>query len=104
MRFERFPQRRNVDAQADRFGASLRPNALNQRSLADDLVGLLRQDDEEIHGARTERHDLCAIRQKPVSDRQLERAEAQRFAVLIAHGTFSTMPILEVTSPEFSRS
>ena len=61
MRFERFPQRRNVDAQADRFGSSLRSNALNQRSLADDLVCLLHQDDEEIHSARAERYDLCAI-------------------------------------------
>jgi hypothetical protein len=38
------------------------------------------------------------------SDRQLERAEAQDFAALIAHGIFSSMPVLEVTSPGIPRS
>jgi hypothetical protein len=93
-----------VDAQADLFGSSLRPNALDQGSPADDLVCLLHQDDEEIHGARAERYDLCAICQKHVSDRQFERAEAQDFAALIAHGIFSSMPVLEVTSPGIPRS
>jgi len=36
-------------------------NALDQGSPADDLVCLLHQDDEEIHGVRAEWHDLCAI-------------------------------------------
>jgi len=49
-------------------------------------VCLLHQDDEEIHGARTERYDLCAICQKSVSDREFERAESQHFAALIAMG------------------
>jgi hypothetical protein len=73
-------------------------NALDQGSPIDDLVCLLHQDDEEIHGARAERYDLCAICQKPVSDRLFERAEAQDFAALIAHGILSSMPVLEVTS------
>jgi hypothetical protein len=93
-----------VDAQADLFGSSLRPNALDQGSPANDLVCLLHQDDEEIHGARAERYDHCAIRQKSASDRQFERAEAQDFPVLIAHGTFSSVPVLKVTSPGFPRS
>jgi hypothetical protein len=93
-----------VDAQADLFGSSLWPNALDQGSPVDDLVCLLHQDDEEIHGARAERYDLCAICQKHVSDRQFERAEAQDFAALIAHGIFSSMPVLEVTSPGIPRS
>ena len=59
---------------------------------------------EEIHGARAERYDLCAICQKSVSDRQFERAEAQDLAVLIAHGIFSSMPVLEATSPGIPRS
>ena len=59
---------------------------------------------EEIHGARAERYDLCAICQKSVSDRELERAEAQHFAALIAHGIFSSMPVLEVTSSGIPRS
>jgi hypothetical protein len=92
-----------VDAKADLFGSSLWPNALDQGSPADDLVGLLHQDDEKIHGARAERYDLCAIGQKSGSDREFERAEAQ-FAALIAHGTFSSMPILEVTSSGIPRS
>jgi hypothetical protein len=58
-----------VDAQADVFGASLWPNALDQGSPADDFVCLLHQDNEEIHGARAERYDFCAICQKSVSDR-----------------------------------
>src|SRR5260221_7278198 len=78
-----------VDAQTDLFGSSLWPNALDQGSPADDLVCLLHQDDEEIHGACAERYDLCAICQKPVSDRQFERAEAQQFAALITHGMLS---------------
>jgi hypothetical protein len=49
-------------------------------------------------------YDLCAICQKHVSDRQFERAEAQDFAALIAHGIFSSMPVLEVTSPGIPRS
>jgi len=65
---------------------------------------LRRQDDEEIHGPRAERHDLCAICQKSVSDRQFERAEAQDFPVLIARGIFSSMPVLEATSPGIPRS
>jgi hypothetical protein len=51
-----------------------------------------------------ERYDLCAICQKSISDRQLERAEAHDLAVLIAHWTFSSMPALEVTSPGIPRS
>ena len=93
-----------MDAQADLFGSSLWPNALDQGSPADDLVCLLHQDDEEIHGARAERYDLCAICQKSVSDRQFERAEAQDFPVLIAHGIFSSNAVLEVTSPGIPRS
>jgi hypothetical protein len=49
-------------------------------------------------------YDLCAICQKHVSDRQFERAGAQGFPVLIAHGIFSSMPVLEVTSPGIPRS
>src|ERR1700688_903514 len=67
-------------------------------------VCLLHQDDEDIHGARAERYDLCAICQKSVSNRQFERAEAQDFPVLIAHGIFSAMPVLEFTSPGIPRS
>jgi hypothetical protein len=48
--------------------------------------------------------NLCAICQKSVSDREFERAEAQHFAALIAHGIFSSMPVLEVTSPGIPRS
>ena len=92
-----------MDAQADLFGSSLWPNALDQGSPADELVRLLHQDDEEIHGARAERYDLCAICQKSVSDRQFERPEAQDLPALIAHEIFSTMPILEVTSPGIPR-
>ena len=93
-----------MDAQADLFGSSHGPNALDQGSPADDLVCLLDQDDEEIHRARAERDDLCAIYQKPVSDRQFETAEAQYFAALIAHGMFSSKPGFEVTSPGIPRS
>jgi hypothetical protein len=50
-----------VDAQADLMDSSLWPNALDQGSPANNLVGVLYQDDEEIHGGRTERYDLCAI-------------------------------------------
>ena len=39
-------------------------NALDQGSPTDDLVCLLHRDDEEIHDARAEWHDLCAICQK----------------------------------------
>jgi len=93
-----------VDAQADLFDSSLWPNALDQGSPADDLVCLLHQDDEEIHGARAERYDLCAICEKSVSDRQFERAKAQDFPMPIAHGIFSSRPVIEVTSPGISRS
>jgi hypothetical protein len=93
-----------VDAQTDLFDPSLWPNALDQGSPADDLVCLLHKDDEKIHGAPAEWYDLCAICQKSVSDREFERAEAQHFAALIAHGIFSSMPVLEVTSPGISRS
>jgi hypothetical protein len=93
-----------VDAQADLFGSSLWPNALDQGSPADDLVCLLHQDDQEIHGTRAERHDLRAICQKFVSDRKFERAEAQHFAALITHGIFSSMPVLEVISSGIPRS
>jgi hypothetical protein len=93
-----------VDAQADLFGSSLWPNALDRGSPADDLVCLLHQDDEEVHGARAERYDLCAICQKSVSDRQFERAEAQHFAALIAHRIFSSTPVLELTSSGIPRS
>src|SRR6266478_6338501 len=93
-----------MDAEADLFDSSLWPNARDQGSPADDLVCLLHQDDEEIHGARAERHDLCAICQKSVSNREFERAEAQHFAALIAHGIFSSMPVLEVTSSWIPRS
>jgi hypothetical protein len=93
-----------VDAHADLFGSALWPNALDQGSPADDFVCLLHQDDEQIHGARAERYDLCAICQKSVSDREFERPEAQHFAALIAHGIFSSMPVLEVTSSGISRS
>ena len=86
------------------FDSSLWPNALDQRSPVDDLVCLLHQDNQEIHGAPAKRHDLCAIYQKSVSDRQFERAEAQDFPVLIAHGIFSSIPVLEVTSPGIPRS
>src|SRR5258708_16373552 len=88
-----------MDAEADLFGSSLWPNTLDQGFPGDDLVCLLHQDDEEIHGARAERYGLCAICQKPVSDRQFERAEAQDGPTLIAHGMFSSMPIIEVPSP-----
>jgi hypothetical protein len=54
--------------------------------------------------AHAERYDLCAISQKHVSDRQFERAEAQDFAAPIAHGIFSSMAVLEVTSPGIPRS
>src|ERR1700732_4496243 len=81
-----------------------RATALDQGSLADDFVCLLHQDDEEIHGARAEQYDLCAICQRSVSDRQFERAESQDFPVPIAHGIFSSMPVLEVTSPGIARS
>jgi hypothetical protein len=93
-----------VDAEADLFGSPLWPNALDQGSPADNLVCLLHQDDEEIHSARAERYDLCAICQKPVSDREFEGAKAQHFGALVAHGSFSSMPVLEVTSSEISRS
>jgi len=46
------------------------------------------QDDEDVHRPRSEWHDLCAIGQEPVADRQLKRTEAQNFAVLTAHGMF----------------
>ena len=59
---------------------------------------------EEIHGARAERYDLCAICQKSVSDREFERAEAQHFAALIAHEIFSSMRGLVVTSSGIPRS
>jgi hypothetical protein len=39
-----------------------------------------------------------------VLNRQLERAEAQDFPMLITHGRFSSMPVLEVTSSGISRS
>ena len=91
-----------MDAQADLFD-SFWPNALDQGSPADDLVCLLHQDDEEIHGARAEWYDLCAICQKSISDRQFERAEAQDLAALIAYGIFSFTPVL-VTSPGMPRS
>jgi hypothetical protein len=84
-----------MDAEADLFDSSLWPNALDQRSPVNELVCLLHQDDQEIHGAPAERHDLCAIYQKSVSGRQFERAEAQHFPVLIAHAIFSSMPVLE---------
>jgi hypothetical protein len=64
---------------------------------------LLHQHDQEIHRARAKRHDLCAICQKSVSDREFERAEAQHFAALIAHGIFPSMAVLEVISPGISR-
>src|SRR3954451_14704764 len=41
---------------------------------------------------------------KSVSDREFERAEAHHFAALIAHGIFSSMPVLEMSSPGISRS
>jgi hypothetical protein len=55
------------------------------------------------HPWRAEPHDLRHC-QKSVSDRELETAEAQHFAALIAHGSFSSMPVLEVTSSAISRS
>src|SRR3954454_7542567 len=88
----------------DLFGPSLWPNAFDQGSPANDLVCLLHQDGEEIHVARAERYDLCAICRKSVSDREFERAEAHHFAALIAHGIFSSMPVLEMSSPGISRS
>src|ERR1700756_1195706 len=93
-----------MDAQADLFGSSRWPNALDQGSLANDLVCLLRQDDEDIHGASAERHDLCIICQKPVPDRQFERSEAQDLAALIAHEIISSTPVLEVASSGDPRS
>ncbi|MGY4374954.1 hypothetical protein ACVWZ3_002593 [Bradyrhizobium sp. i1.3.6] len=51
-----------MNAQADLFNSALRPNALDQGSPADDLVGLLHQDNEKVHGARAKRYGLCAIR------------------------------------------
>jgi len=93
-----------MDAEADLFDSSLWPNALDQRSPVDDLVCLLHQDNQEIRGAPAKRHDLCAVCQKSFSDRQFERAEAQDFPVLIAHGKFSSIPVLEVTSPGIPRS
>jgi hypothetical protein len=86
------------------FGSSLWPNALDQGSSADDVVCLLHQDDEKIHGARAERYDVCAICEKPASDRQLERTEAQNFPAPIAHAIFSSTPALKVTSPGIPRS
>jgi hypothetical protein len=65
---------------------------------------LLRQDDEEILGTRAERYDLCAICRKSVFNRRFESAEAQDFPVLIAHETFSSTPVLEVTSLGIPRS
>jgi hypothetical protein len=41
---------------------------------------------------------------KHVSDRQFERAEAPDFAAVIAHGIFSSMAVLQVTSPGILRS
>jgi hypothetical protein len=70
-------KRGNMHAEADLIGAALWPNTFDQGSPADDLVRLLHQDDEQIHGARTERHNLCAIRQEPVTNGKLVRAEAQ---------------------------
>jgi hypothetical protein len=93
-----------VDAQADLFCTSRRPNPLDQGSPADDLGSLLHQNDEEIHGTRAERYDPCAMCQKPVSDRQFQRAEAQHLAALVAHGMFSTMPVLKAASPGIPRS
>ena len=52
-----------------------------------DLVRLLHQDDEQIHGARAEGRDLCAVGQEPVPDGELERAEAQGVPVSIGHWT-----------------
>jgi hypothetical protein len=57
-----------MDAQADLFDSSLWPNALDQSSPADDLVCVLHQDDEEIHGASAERYDPRAICQKSGPD------------------------------------
>jgi hypothetical protein len=85
------------------FGSSLWPNALDQGSPSDNLVCLLRQDDQEIHGARAERDGLCAICQKSVPNRQFERAEAQHFAALVAHGIFSSKLVLEPTSSGIAR-
>jgi hypothetical protein len=39
-----------------------------------------------------------------ISRRRRKRAEARPFAALIAHGSFSSMPVLEVTSSAISRS
>jgi hypothetical protein len=54
--------------------------------------------------ARAPSGTIFALCEKHVSDRQFERAEAQDFAALIAHGIFSSMPVLEVTSPGIPRS
>ncbi len=53
--------------------------------MADDLVRLLHQDDEQIHGAGTERHNLCAVHQEPVPDGKFVRTEAQGVPVSIGH-------------------
>src|SRR6266702_89329 len=87
-----------MDAQADLFGSSLGPNAFDQGSPADDLICLLQQDDEEIHGARAERHDFRVVRQKSVCNRQFEGAEAENCPLLTAHAIVSSMPVLKVSS------
>ena len=66
---------------------------------------MLHEDDENIHDTRRAVRPLRdLICQKPASDRQLERAKAQDFPVPIARGIFSSMLVLEVTSPGIPRS
>jgi hypothetical protein len=83
--------------------SSLSPKRSSVRAFALQVCSL-HQDDEEIHGARAERYDLCAICQKSAFNSQIERAEAQDFPALIARGIFLSMPALEVTSPGIPRS
>jgi hypothetical protein len=52
-----------------------------------------------LDGVPVERDDLCAIRQKPASDRQFQGTEAQDLPIGTAHGTSSLDPVLEETSP-----
>ena len=57
-----------------------------------------------FHRSRAERYDLCAICEKSISDRQFKISEAQDLAALIAHQMFTSIPVLEVTSPGIPRS
>src|SRR5258705_9668751 len=75
---------RRLTSSAPRFGQTRSIRVLS----ADDLVCLLHQDNKDVHRPRSQWHDLCAIAEEPVADRQLKRTEAQNFPVLTAHGMF----------------